>query len=284
MPARNRARVCTLGTQEDMIRLCRALLDNCQWFEAPEEQNRELTLDQLIALVNTHAQLEGGREGSFAYAMVAPHPDGDAVASTCRLSIRKHPTGLYLALFCYDSESLFQHEDWLSLHRQVKMLPMMALYANDDFGREKGLKTFISGRAGDAWEHMGEVFFFLIAQYEEGYPPEEAVMRLMKLRETLEREEFDLTMGELLANCIAHLTALDAQTCDTAALTADMQQMRAVKDYDGLFHLYLLLIEAELWDIEHVDRHLACLQSLNTAWQAVEADAPAQEEAQTPQE
>lgn len=161
---------------------------------------------------------------------------------------------------------------------------MMALYANDDFGLEKGQKTFISGRAGDAWEHMGEVFFFLIAQYEEGYPPEEAVMRLMKLRETLEREEFDLTMGELLANCIAHLTALDTQTCDTVALTADMQQMRAVKDYDGLFHLYLLLIEAELWDIEHVDRHLACLQSLNTAWQAVEADAPAQEEAQMPQE
>lgn len=277
MPARNHARICTIGTQEDMIRLCRALLDNCQWFDEPEKQQGDLTLDQLLALVEDHARLEGSRESGFCYAMVAPHPDGSAVASTCRLSIRKHPTGLYLALFCYDSENLFQHEDWLSLHRQVKMLPMLALYANDDFGLEKGVKTFVGGRAGDEWDRMGEVFFFLIARYEEGYPPEEAVARLMKLRETLEREEFDLTMGELLARCISHLTELDAQTCDAAALTAAMQQMRAEKDYDGLFRLYLLLIEAELWDVEHVDRHLACLQSLNTAWQAVEADAPAQE-------
>lgn len=270
MPARNRARVCTLGTQEDMIRLCRALLDNVQWFEAPEEQGRDLTLEQLIALVNAHA----GREGSFAYDMVAPRPDGDAAASSCRLSIRRHATGLYLALFCYDSENLFQHEDWLSLHRQVKHLPMMALYANDDFGLEKGQKTFIGGRAGDEWGRMGEIFFFLIAQYEEGYPPEEAVTRLVKLRTTLEREEFDLSMGELLANCISHLTALDAQTRGTAEMSADMQRMRAEKDYDGLFRLYLLLIEAELWDIEHVDRHLACLQSLNAAWTAMAADAP----------
>ena len=29
----NRARVCTLGTQEDMIRLCRILLDHCRWFD-----------------------------------------------------------------------------------------------------------------------------------------------------------------------------------------------------------------------------------------------------------
>ena len=31
----NRARVCTLGTQEDMIRLCRILLDHCRWFDEP---------------------------------------------------------------------------------------------------------------------------------------------------------------------------------------------------------------------------------------------------------
>lgn len=277
MPARNRARVCTLGTQEDMIRLCRALLDNCQWFDEPEKQQDSLTLEQLLALVNDHARLEGSREGGFCYAMVAPHPFGSAESATCRLSIRKHPTGLYLALFCYDSENLFQHEAWLSLHRQVKMLPMLALYANDDFGLEKGVKTFVGGRAGDNWDHMGEVFLFLIAQYEEGYPPEEAVTRLMKLRDTLEREEFDLTIGELLTRCIRHLTALDAQTRDTAAMGAAMQQMRTEKEYDGLFHLYLLLIEAELWDIEHVDRHLACLQSLNAAWQAVEDVPPAHE-------
>lgn len=270
MPVRNRARVCTIGTQEDMIRLCRAMLDNCQWFDEPEERRRDLTLDQLLALVDDHARLEGSREGGFCYAMVAPRPDGSAVASTCRLSIRQHHTGLYLALFCYDSENLFQHEDWLSLHRQVKHLPMLALYANADFGLEKGMKTFVGGRAGDDWDHMGEVFLYLIAQYEEGYPPDEAVTRLMELRDTLEREEFDLAMGELLTRCISHLSMLEAQTRDAAAMSATMQQLRTAKDYDGLFRLYLLLIEAELWDIEHVDRHLACLHSLNAAWQAVE--------------
>lgn len=274
MPARNRVRVCTLGTQEDMIRLCRTLLDNCQWVDASAVEDPSLTLEQLIALVDAQAHAESARTDAFAYAMVAPHPDGNAVASTCRMSIRRHPTGLYLASFCYDSETPFQPEDWLSLHRQMRMLPMLALYANDAFGLEKGMKTFIGGYAGDDWARMGEAFFFLIAQYEEGYPPEESVMRLRKLAETLEREEFDLSMGELLERCITHLAELEDQTSDTAEMTAAMQQMRAGKDYNGLFRLYLLLVEAELWDIEHVDRHLACLQSLNSAWLAMNTPEP----------
>ncbi len=276
MATLNRARVCTLGTQEDMIRLCRTLLDNCQWFDEPEDDKPDLTLDQLTALIAKHARLEGSDESTFCYPMVSAHPYGDAIASTCRMSIRRHPTGLYLALFAYDSETPFQHEDWLALHRQVKLLPMMGMYANDDFGLEKGMKIFAGGRAGDDWDRMGEVFMYLIARYEEGYPPEESVARLRKLRRTLEREDFDLTIGGILRGCIENLTELEQDVSDAAALTEDMQQLRAEKDYESLFNLYLRLIEAELWDIQRVDRHLACLEAAYDAW--VAAEGPEEDE------
>ena len=272
MPTINRARICTLGTQEDMIRLCRTLLDNCQWFDEPEDDKPDLTLEQLTALIAKHARLEGGDESTFCYPMVSAHPYGDAMSATCRMTIRRHPTGLYLALFAYDSETPFQHEDWLALHRQVKLLPMMALYANDDFGLEKGMKIFAGGRAGDDWNRMGEVFLYLIARYEEGYPPEESVARLRKLRKTLEREDFDLSIGGLLQSCIDNLTDLSEDVADAEALAAEMQQYRAEKDYESLFNLYLRLIEAELWEIEHVDRHLACLEAAYDAWVAEEGE------------
>ena len=49
-----------------------------------------------------------------------------------------------------------------------------------------------------------------------------------------------------------------------------MQEYRAAKDFESLMNLYLTLIEAELWDIPRYDRHMACLQSINTAWRAAE--------------
>ena len=266
MSASNRARVCTLGTQEDMVRLCRTLLDNCQWFDEPEEDKPDLTLEQLLALIAKHARLDGSDESTFCYPMVGPRPYGAAVASTCRLTIRRHPTGLNLALFAYDSETPFQPEDWAALHREVKLLPMMALYGYDDFGLEKGMKIFAGGRVGDDWDRMGEAFLFLIANYEEGFPPDEAVARLRKLRKTLEREDFDLTIGGILQGCIENLESLQEDVSDAEALMSDMQTFRQEKDYESLFNLYLRLIEAELWDIQHVDRHLACLEATYNAW------------------
>ena len=270
MATRNRARVCTLGTQEDMIRLCRLLLDHCQWFDEEEADAPDLTLEQLIALISKFSRQEGSEDCSFYYPMVTAHPYGDAVPSTSRLEIRRHPTGLYFALFAYDSETPFQHEDWLALHREVKMLPMMALYANDDFGLEKGAKLFAGGRVGDDWDRMGEAFLYLIAGYEEGYPPEEAVLRLRKLRTTIEREDLDQDIADLLEGCISRLGDLECETHDTEELVRLMQEYRASKDFESLMNLYLMLIEAELWDIPHYDRHMACLQSVNTAWRAAE--------------
>jgi len=272
MSTLNRARVCTLGTQEDMIRLCRLMLDHCQWFDEEEADKPDLTLEQLLTLIGKFSRQEGSEDCGFYYPMITAHPYGDAVASTCRLEIRRHSTGLYLALFSYDSETPFQHEDWLALHREIKMLPMMALYANDDFGLEKGMKLFVGGRVGDDWDRMGEAFLYLIANYEEGYPPEEAVSRLRKLRKTLEREDFDLSIGGLLRSCMENLESLDEDVSDAEALAADMQTFRQEKDFESLFHLYMRLIEAELWDIQHVDRHLACLEATYDAWVDAEGE------------
>ena len=160
----------------------------------------------------------------------------------------------------------------MNLHHQMKMLPMMALYANDDFGLEKGMKIFAGGRVGDDWDRMGEAFLFLIANYEEGFPPDEAVARLRKLRKTLEREDFDMTIGDILRGCIENLEGLEADVSDAEALSADMQQFRQEKDYESLFHLYMRIIEAELWDIQHVDRHLACLEATYDAWVDAEGE------------
>ncbi len=266
----NRARVCTIGTQEDMIRLCRAMLDNCDWFDERENDRPDLTLDQLIALIARYAKAESGDGATFVYDMVASRPYGDAAPGTPRMSIFRHATGLWLALFSYDSETPFQPEDWVQLHRQVRMLPMLAMYANDDFGLEKGMKLFAGGRTGDDWNRMGETWLWLMARYEEGYPPDEAVERLRKLRRTIQREDFDLTIGGILAGCIENLEELKADTSDAETLTAQMQRLRADKDYEGLFQLYLRIVETALWDMGAYDKHIACLEAVYDEWVRVE--------------
>jgi len=85
-----------------------------------------------------------------------------------------------------------------------------------------------------------------------------------------------MTIGGILRGCLENLEDLSADVSDAEALSADMQQMRAEKDYDSLFHLYLRIIEAELWDIQHVDRHLACLEAAYDAW--VDAEGPDEDE------
>ena len=75
-----------------------------------------------------------------------------------------------------------------------------------------------------------------------------------------------------------NLESLQEDVADADALLADMQQMRAEKDYEGLFHTYMRLIEAELWDIQHVDRHLACLEAAYDAWVAAEGEEEDEED------
>lgn len=273
MTTRTCSRVCVVGSEEDMRVLCRALLGNRGWLPAEEADEPGMTLEELATLVKRHSQQEGGAECGFFYDMVAEHPYGAALASACRFEVHRHPAGVWTACFAYGGDTPFQPEDWLLLHRQCRNVPMVAMYADWDFGLEKGMKRFIGGKMGDDWSCMGEVWLWLMAEYEFGYPPEEAVARLRKLRATLDREDFDLSISELLTACIDHLTLLGEETADPDALHAQMQHCRETKDFTELLRLYLRIAESALWETVHNNRWIATLTAVREAWLEAEGEA-----------
>jgi len=272
MTTKTRSRVCAFGSEADMMTLCRTLLANRGWQPETQEDEPEWTLDRLVELVQHHSRMEGGEECTFFYDMVAEHPYGAALASVCRMEVTKHSAGLWTALFTYGGDTPFQPEDWQRLHRQCKGIPMLAMYADWDFGLEKGMKIFAGGKTRDDWSRMAEVWLWLMAEYEVGYPPEEAIERLRKLRKTFEREDFDMTIGEMLTACIDNLTALGEETANPEALQEEIQQLRAEKDYTALFALYLSIAETALWETAHNHRWIACLESVLEAWTAAEGE------------
>lgn len=270
MTTKTCSRVCAVGSEADMMTLCRALLTNRGWLPEENAEEPELTLEQLVALVHRHARKEGGEDCGFFYDMVAEHPYGAALTTACRFEVRRHPSGVWTACFTYGGDTSFQPEDWLELHRQCGCVPMLAMYADWDFGLEKGMKRFVGGKMGDDWSRMGEVWLWLTAAYEDGYPPEEAVARLRKLRTTLEREDFDMTIGDLLSACEENLRQLDEETGDAEALRADMQRCREEKDFTELLRLYLRIAETALWEADHYKRWLAALTAAREAWEDAE--------------
>lgn len=268
---KTRSRVCVVGSEGDMMTLCRTLLANRDWL--PEAGETPLTLEQLVALIRRHSQKEGGEECTFFYDLVAEHPYGAALASVCRMEVKKRSCGVWTACFSYGGDTSFQPEDWLKLHRQCGNVPILAMYADWDFGLEKGMKRFVGGKVGDDWSRMGEVWMWLMAEYEDGYPPEESVTRLRKLRKTLEREDYDMTIGELLTACIENLRELEAETSDPDTLADRLRRCREEKDYTELLRLYLCVAETALWETDHVDRWLADLTAARELWQAEEGAA-----------
>lgn len=269
---RTRCRVCAFGSEAEMKLLCRALLENRGWLPETEMDAPEMSLQELTELVKHHARREGGEACTFFYDMVAEHPYGAALAAESRLEMEKHPGGVWTACFSYGGDTPFQPEDWQQLHRQCRGLPMLAMYADWDFGLEKGMKVFAGGKTRDDWSRMAEVWLWLTAEYEVGYPPEEAVERLRNLRTTLEREEFDMTVAQMLRACIDNLTRLGEATADSAALQERMRRCREEKDFTELFRIYLLVAETVLWETRHNHRWLACLTSVLEAWTATEGE------------
>ncbi|MBE5804001.1 MAG: hypothetical protein E7316_05755 [Clostridiales bacterium] len=263
MPNLHRARVVAIGTEADMIRLNRTLLRNMDCLEEPED-GPALTLEELYRQVRHNAQYEGAQDSSFLYDMIALSPFGDAEDESCRYVLRQESCGLYTACFAYEGETSFQPEDWLSLHMQCGRIPMLALRASWDFALDKGMVIISGGRIHDNWDRMAESWLWLLHQYEFGYPPEEAVARLAKLEVTLEREDFDMSIAELLESCVENLEYLG----DTSDITQEsLVAARDEKDFALLFEMIARIGETALWETEHNARWLACLEAVQQAWQ-----------------
>lgn len=258
----HRTVVAAVGTQEDMIRLNRVMLENRDWLEEPDDRP-PLTLEELHAQVLEKARWEMGEQAEFLYDMIAPSPYGDAIGERCFYDLSQAPCGLWVARFRYDSFERFQPEDWLCLHQKCDRLPMFALHADTEFALDKGMTLFSGGRAEDDWSLMAEIWLWLIDQYEVGLSPEEIVARLNALKKAMARDDWEQPIGELLASCRENLARVAQGASVTAEELSDAENRR---DYPLLYELQTRVAEGVLWDAERHARYLACLEADEQAW------------------
>lgn len=267
-----RVRLCAFGGEEGMRLLCLRLLLNYPLLDMDREKLKDMTLEQLQAVIREQAKLEECEESSFLYSMVCTGAYGDVLNDTCRLTIGRHPAGLWLAGFSYDSKNAFQPEDWQRLHVECGGLPMVAIFANEDFNLPKGMKVILGGRVGDNWNYMGEIWMWLVAQYMADCSPEEAVARLRKLRKHIDEDECDMTIGEMLDAALSVLEGLVEDNADPEALHAEMLQYREESDYESLFALQSRIGEMFLWDVENAEKWIAVLETVKDAWVDAEGE------------
>lgn len=269
MATLHRARVCAIGSEEDMIRLCTQLLANVD--ALPEEDERPAyKLDELRGEIIAYTHQYAGELETFMYSMISGMRFGDAEQGSCRLNIRREPCGLWTACFAYDSASAFQTHEWLDLHKKCGNILMVAQRASWDFGLDKGEIIFTGGGMLDNWDSMLECWLWLIPQYECGYPPEEAVRRLHKLQGTMEREDSDLTVDELLKSCMDNLNAIAMSVEDSEQVAQRLAHCRETRDFMGLLEVQHMVAESVLWETDHNAKWLACLESVREAWLAGE--------------
>lgn len=254
-----RARVAAVGSEADMALLCRAMLENARYEEEPPRH-----LDGLTEAIRRLAAEEGGPDCGFLYEMITRRTHGSAEEDTCRFTVRQEPSGLWTALFCYDSQTPFQPEDWLRLHARCNRLPMLILRACEDFDREKGLLALTGGRVQEEWSRMEECWLWLMTRYGEART-EETGRQLMRLSRLMEDEEYELSVHELLTRCGRFLTRLRERTADAELLRAQLTDAANARDYQTLFSLQCLIAEAALWEAEQADRWLRCIEALQAA-------------------
>lgn len=265
MAEMHRARACMVGSEEDMYALCRAMLRAYgEWEE--DEEAPPMKLNELVDRIHQIASQESGEENGFLYEMVRPSPNGSAEAHTTRFTVSQQPSSLWTAVFAWDSQHSFQAEDWLHLHRRSGRVPMLVVYASHNFGLEKGSALITNERVLDNWDTMNEGWFWLIAQYECGYPPEEAVARLKKLAVTMELEDCGETIDELLENCEANLTDIAASVADPDTLRETMADAARKGNWGELMSCEIRVAEAAVWQTEHNHKWLAQLAAMSEAW------------------
>ncbi|MBQ9324340.1 MAG: hypothetical protein IJ246_01070 [Clostridia bacterium] len=261
----HRARVCIIGSEEIMIRMCKRLLLNCAYFD---EFDVPETLDMLKEQVLTHAREDGASGDTFLYEMIAPRRYADALPGSCRMEIVQQMEGLYTACFAYDSSQDFQVHDWLDLHTHIGQPMCVILRASEDFTLEKGEILLQAGHAQDNWDRMCECWLYLMQQYECGLPPEEGMEALRALGQTMEEEEYDMDIPMLLESCLSMLQGLQMTVTDKPALQKAMQEAKEKPDFMRLSELEYVLCESVLWESQHLAKWQASLETLLDAWRS----------------
>ena len=265
MAMRHCARVCAVGTEADMRLMCQVMLDNIDYWEEPVDRP-PYTLKELQEQLH-HAVRENGPEtDGFLYEMISPKRYGSAETGTLRLRIDQDGCGLWYACFAYESTSPFQTRERMDLHKRCDRLLMVALRASEDLGGENGEVIFTGGETLDNWDSMVECWMWLMEQYECGYPPEEAVRRLDRLQATLEAEEYDMSVDELLLSCERNLSAIELDDEDSAGLKQGIEMAVSRRDYSRLLEYCHAVAEAALWETEHNAKWLACISTIREAW------------------
>lgn len=261
----HRARACMVGGEDDMYAVLRAMLRACgEWND--DEEAPPMKMEDMLRAIRRVSKLENGDEDGFVYEMVCPAPYGSAEGSTTRFEVTQHPCGLWTALFCWDSYQPFQPEDWLSLHRRSGRVPVVALYASHAFALEKGAALLSNEQMLDSWDTMNELWLWLIARYECGYPPEEAVARLKKLQVTMEQEGCEVTVEELLESCEDNLRELGRAVEDQAQLAAALEEAARAGNWREYLACEIHVAESALWETEHNQKWLAQLEAVRAAW------------------
>ena len=253
---RYHARIAAVGSEADMRRLCQTMLANAGWDGDPSGG-----LDELAGAVRRFAAEEGGPDCGFLYEMMTRRAYGDAEEDTCRFDVRQDASGLWTALFTYESASPFQPEDWLRLHGQAGRVPMLVLRASDDFDRAKGLLVLSGGHLQEEWSRMEECWLWLATRYGED-DQEEALRQLRRLARLLEDEEEDLTVPTLLRRCADMLQRMRSNVADPDMLRERLALAARERDYQTLFALQCLAAQSALWELGQTDHWLQCLNDL----------------------
>ena len=256
-----RQRIVVVGNEQDMIRLAMVLLDNAGYLELPEDRP-PYTLAELTDQIQQRTREDGDANDTFLYSMISRHRFGEATDGTCRLLISRSPCGLYTALFRYDSSDPFQSHEWLDLHKRCGMPLMVIQRASEDFSLDKGEVVLSGGHVMDNWDTMCECWLWLMEQYGCGLPPEEALEKLSRLSEIMQREEYDMDIPTLLHSCRLNLETLALSMQDPAALKEAIDVALRRQDYVRLSEYYYLLAESILWETEHNAKWFATLDTL----------------------
>ena len=102
----HRARVVAVGSQQDMLRMVRTMLDNGDWLHEEEEYAPPETLQRRLEQVARHARWEGGEFCGFLAELISPNPYGELIPERSRFHVAEHPCGLWMA---QRPHALFRH-------------------------------------------------------------------------------------------------------------------------------------------------------------------------------